>query len=82
MEAEIISKNPPDGCNRAETGERRAAEKRQKELLMAFRFIIYGSPGWMLSEAETLLQLHIFKSSRKPRLKAAAQQKAKRNISY
>lgn len=36
---------------------------------MAFRFIIYGSPGWMLSEAELLLLLHIFKSTAKPGFK-------------
>jgi hypothetical protein len=29
--------------------------KKDKEVLMAFCFIIYGSPGWMLSEAEILL---------------------------
>jgi hypothetical protein len=35
--------------------------EKDKEVLMAFCFIIYGSPGWMLSEAEILL--HKFKSS-------------------
>lgn len=51
MEAEIISKITRWLLQKA----RAEQQKKDKEVLMVFRFIIYGSPGWMLTEAKMFL---------------------------